>query len=96
MKLTPAQIKSTASQFEAEAVPEGNPVLPELRDQYGEHTFLLAGNGLHIVEPAEPNQPGSTIERVVKLASWTNPNRTTLATHPPAQTNIVIDLDKAA
>jgi hypothetical protein len=96
MKLTSAQIKSAASQFEAEAVPEGNPILPKLRDLYGEHTFLLAGNGLHIVEPAEPNQPGSTIGRVVKLASWTNPDHTTLATHPPAQTDIVIDLDMAA
>jgi len=96
MKLTSAQIKSTASQFEAEAIPEGNPILPELRNLYGEHTFLLMGNGLHIVEPEEPNQPGSTIGKVVKLASWTNTDRTTLVTHPPAQTDIVINLDKAA
>jgi len=96
MKLTSEQIISTASQFEAEAVPESISIVPQLRDLYGEHTFLLGGNGLHIVEPAEPNQPDSTIGRVVKLASWTNPDHTTLATHPPARTNIVIDLDKAA
>jgi hypothetical protein len=32
---------------------EDHPVIPELNDLFGEHTFFLDHNGLNIVEPAE-------------------------------------------
>ena len=42
---------------------------------FGEHTFFLDNNGLYIVEKlAEPEEAGAPIVRVVKLASWTDPD----------------------
>jgi hypothetical protein len=97
MKLTPEQIDGVTSQFEAQAVPQDNRVIAELNNMFGEHTFFLDNNGLHIVEKlAEPEEAGAPIVRVVKLASWTDPDHRTLAAHPPEPTDLVINLDKAA
>jgi hypothetical protein len=97
MKLTAEQIDGVTSQFEAQAVPQDNRLIAELNNIFGEHTFFLDNNGLHIVEKlAEPEEAGAPTVRVVKLASWTDPDHRTLAAHPPEPTNLVINLDKAA
>jgi hypothetical protein len=97
MKLTAEQIDGVTSQFEAQAVPQDNRMIAELNNIFGEHTFFLDNNGLHIVEKlAEPEEAGAPMVRVVKLASWTDPDHRTLAAHPPELTNLVINLDKAA
>ena len=98
MKLTSAQIQSATRQFEAQPIPQDNRILAELRSIFGEHTYFLDNNGLHIVEAflAEPDQGGAPAGRIVKVASWTDPAHTTLAAHPPEPTGVVIDLDKAA
>jgi hypothetical protein len=97
MKLTAEQIDSVTSQFEAQAVPQDNRMIAELNNIFGEHTFFLDNNGLHTVEKlAEPEEAGAPIVRVVKLASWTDPDNRTLAAHPPEPTDLVINLDKAA
>jgi hypothetical protein len=97
MKLTAEQIDGVTSQFEAQPVPQDNRMIAELNNIFGEHTFFLDNNGLHIVEKlAEPEEAGAPIVRVVKLASWTDPDHRTLAAHPPEPTNLVINLDKAA
>ena len=41
MKLTSTQIERTIGQFEAQAIPEDHPVVPQLNDLFGEHTFFL-------------------------------------------------------
>lgn len=97
MRLTSAQIETAASQFEAQPIPQDNRLLAELSDIFGEHTYFLDNNGLHIVEElAEPDQAGASVGRVVKVASWTNADQTTLATHPPELTDVIINLEKAA
>ena len=53
MKLTSAQVERTLGQFEARTIPDDHPVIPQLNDLFGEHTFFLDRNGLNIVEPAE-------------------------------------------
>jgi hypothetical protein len=53
MKLTSAQVERTLWQFEARAIPDDHPVIPQLNDLFGEHTFFLDRNGLNIGEPAE-------------------------------------------
>ena len=95
MKLTPEQIDGVTSQFEAQAVPQDNRIIAELNNMFGEHTFFLDNVGLHIVE-TEPEEAGAPMVRVVKLASWTDPDHRTLAAHPPEPTDLVINLDKAA
>jgi hypothetical protein len=97
MKLTPAQIENANRQFAAQAVPQDNRMQAELLGLFGEHTFFLDDDGLHIVEEvADPDQSGAPVARVIKLASWTNAEHTTLATHPPQLTDVVVDLEKAA
>jgi hypothetical protein len=96
MKLTPAQIEQTASQFEAQAIPDESQLVPELSRLFGEHTFFLGSSGLHIVDPAESAAAEAPMGRVVKLASWTDSHRTTLAPHEPEFTDIVIELHRAA
>ncbi len=53
MKLDSAQLERTLGQFEARAIPDDHPLIPQLNDLFGEHTFFLDSHGLNIVEPAE-------------------------------------------
>jgi hypothetical protein len=92
MKLTPTLVERTLRQFEAQAIPESHPAVPELNRMFGEHTFFLDGSGLHIVEPALLDEDGGETGQVVKLASWNDPDRTSLAAHEPELTDVVIEL----
>jgi hypothetical protein len=87
MKLNFAQVKRTLSQLQGEAIPDNHPVVPQLNNIFGEHTFFLDGNGLSIVEPAS-RRAGSSVgqsckscqlERGRSRIAWslTNPNRLT-------------------
>jgi len=69
MRLTPTLVERTLNQFEAQAIPDNHPAVPELNRIFGDHTFFLDGNGLHIVEPAAGDEEGSASGKVVKLAS---------------------------
>jgi hypothetical protein len=53
MKPNSAQLERTLGQFEARAIPDNHPVIPQLNDLFGEHTFFLDTSGLNIVEPIE-------------------------------------------
>ena len=90
MKLTSAQVERTLSQFEAEAIPESHPVIPQLHRLFGEHTFFLAPNGLNIVEPSETS--GFESAKVVNLASWSDGNESRLEPHEPEPTDVVVAL----
>jgi hypothetical protein len=94
MKLSAKQIQRAASQIGAEAVPENHPVVSELAQVYGDHTFFLDNDGLEIVETAEPETTGSQTATVVKLASWADRERTTLAPHDPEPTDTVVELGR--
>ena len=92
MKLTSAQLDRTLSQFHAEAIPENHPVVPQLSQLFGEHTFFLDDSGLNIVEPAEAGRPGTQSAKVVNLANWGDDDRTRLVRHEPEPTDIVVVL----
>jgi hypothetical protein len=91
MKLTSAQVERTLSQFEAQAIPDDHPMVQQLSNLFGEHTFFLDMNGLNIVEPAEPT-PAGQAAKVVNLANWSDENQTGLAPHQPEPTDIVVVL----
>ena len=91
MKLTSAQVERTLSQFEAQAVPDSHPMVPQLNDLFGDHTFFLDNNGLSIVEPT-PEAPGLEAARFVNLANWSDTNHDRLAPHEPEPTDAVIEL----
>lgn len=92
MRLSPALVEKTLSQFEAQAIPESHPAMPELHRLFGDHTFFLDSSGLLIVEPAAGDAEGKQSAHVVKLASWNDAERTSLAAHEPEPTDVVIEL----
>ena len=89
MKLTSAQVERTLSQFDAEAVPDDHPALPQLNRLFGEHTFFLAGNGLNIVEPAGSSRADVQSAMVVNVANWTDADPNRLEPHEPEPTDVV-------
>jgi hypothetical protein len=89
MKLTSTLVERTLRQFDAEAIPDDDPVVPQLNRLFGDHTFFLDSHGLNIVEPAGPAQ-AETQGQVVKIASWDEANPHSLAPHEPEPTDIVI------
>jgi len=94
MKLSTRQIEITAGQIGALAVPIDHPVIPQLNRIYGEHTFFLDEEGLEILEAVEPViTSASASAMVVKLASWSDAKRTTLAAHEPEATDTIVILD---
>jgi len=92
MKLTSAQVERTLSQLEAQAIPETHPVVPQLTNLFGEHTFFVDNRGLNIVEPDETTPAGVQSAKVVNVADWSDPNLTKLAPHEPELTEKVVVL----
>jgi hypothetical protein len=88
MKLNSAQLERTLGQFEARAIPDDHPVIPQLSDLFGEHTFLLDSHGLNIVEPVEAGESAM----VVNLGHWSDDSRSDLELHEPEATDVVIML----
>jgi len=94
MKLSFRQIEVTATQIGALAVPPDHPVVPQLNRIYGDHTFFLDEEGLEILEALEPVMTSASASAmVVKLASWSDPKRTTLAVHDPEATDTIVILE---
>ena len=92
MKLASTMVERTLDQFDAEALPDNHPAVPQLNQLFGDHTFFLDVNGLHIVEPTEPSQASAQTWQVVKLASWKDATQTSLMPHNPEPTDILITL----
>ncbi|HEY3911638.1 MAG TPA: hypothetical protein VGM07_17380 [Stellaceae bacterium] len=92
MKLTSAMVRQTLDQFEAQPIPDNNPVVPELNKLFGDHTFFLDDNGLNIVEPAAADSAKAPEWQVVKVASWQDAGKTSLTPHEPEPTDVVIAL----
>jgi hypothetical protein len=95
MKLSPENVKQTLDCFESNALPENHPAIPQLSRAFGDHTFFIAETGLHVVEPLKSKDSGSRQGVVVKLARWTDSNRTSLAPQNPETTDVIIQLDAA-
>jgi hypothetical protein len=94
MKLTSEQVARTTNQFEVQALPDSHPAIPQLKELFGEHTFLLDYNGLNILEPADASPRGRVqAARVVNLANWSDETLTRLAPHEPEPTGAIIELE---
>jgi hypothetical protein len=93
MKLTSEQVARTTSQFEVQVLPDSHPAVPQLKERFGEHTFLLDSNGLNILEPADTSPPGPVqAALVVNLANWSDETLTRLAPHEPEPTGDIVEL----
>jgi hypothetical protein len=95
MKMSAMLVEQATAQIDAEPIPEDHPAVPQLTRIFGDHTFFIDREGLSIVEPAEEPEPGVQAGEVVKLASWSDERRTTLAPHEPEPTDQVVILKRA-
>lgn len=93
MKLTSEQVERALNQFDAQQIPDDHPMVAQLNDLFGDHTFFLDSNGLNVVEPAETTESGIATGQVVNLADWSDDKLTTLAPHPPQVTDVVVVLE---
>jgi hypothetical protein len=93
MKLNSALVERALTQFDAQAIPDNHPVVNQLSSLFGDHTFFLDANGLNIVEPTGQANSGSQTGKVIKLAGWSDDNRTSLAPHEPEVTSVVVVLE---
>jgi hypothetical protein len=93
MKLTSEQVTRTTKQFEVQPLPDSHPAVPQLKELFGEHTFLLDSNGLNILEPddAIPQELVQTA-RVINLANWSDATLTRLTPHEPEPTGEIVEL----
>jgi hypothetical protein len=91
MKLTSAQVERALGQIEAQPIPDDHPVVAELNELFGEHTFFLDSNGLNIIEPAVGTGAGVQSAELVNLASWNEDDG--LEPHEPEATNVIIVLE---
>jgi hypothetical protein len=84
MKLTSTQIEQTLGQFEAEPIPEDHPMVPQLNEVFGEHTYFVNsdGGGLAGVQSA----------KVVNLGEWSDDAPSALELHEPETTDLVVTL----
>jgi hypothetical protein len=90
MKLASDMIERTLDQFQAEALPDDHPAIGKLNEVYGDHTFFVDEDGLHIVEPAGPAMAGFLVGTVMRVARWKD--ETSLMLHEPEATDILVDL----
>ena len=93
MRLTSAQIERTLHQLDAEAIPAEHPLVSQLQQLFGDHTYFLDETGLNIVEPVEAYDGDGLLGVVVNLAEWTDASRAGLRPHEPEATDLMIDLD---
>jgi hypothetical protein len=93
MKLNPAQVKRALSQFDAEALPDNHPSVPQLNSLFGDHTFFLDDTGLKVLEPAQTPEMENQAGELVNLAYWNNADPSKLTPHEPEPTGVVVVLE---
>jgi hypothetical protein len=93
MKLNSAQVERTLDQFEAQALPDNHPAVPQLNKLFGEHTFFLDSSGLNVLEPVDAPEMETQSGKVVNVAYWSDDNLTKLTPHEPEPTGVVIVLE---
>jgi hypothetical protein len=86
MKLNANQVEQTLTQMNANVVPETHPMMPELEDVFGAHTFFVNIDGLTILEPPARDGSSGTECRVVHVANWADADLTRLMPHEPTPT----------
>ncbi len=91
MKLTDNQIKAVEANTGLQPVPEDNPAMSQLKENFGEHTFYVDDRGLYVLETA-PDDPQQEHATAVQVAQWTDENMTALQPHEPKATDAIIKL----
>ncbi len=83
MKLHAEQISHVQNATQAQALADDSPAVEQLKEHFGDHTFFLDGDGLHIVEPQAEQEEGGERLQPVRLAYWKDETRTALVPQAP-------------
>jgi hypothetical protein len=95
MRLNSSQVERALTQFEAQALPDDHPAVPQLNELFGDHTFFIDNTGLNVVEPIdapEAAEAESPTAKIVNLAYWSDENLTRLTPHAPEPTGVIVSL----
>lgn len=89
MRLSEPQMQRVQEETGASVVPEDNPSMPALKQNFGDHTFFLDAEGLHIWEAVseEPAEDGKLVG--LRVAAWSSEERTALVPHEPAPSQVL-------
>ncbi len=91
MKLSEAQVQAVEEQTGLQPIPEDNPAMQQLKDNFGDHTFYVDERGLYVLEtPADDTE--ETHATAVQVASWSDESCTALQAHEPMATDAVFKL----
>jgi hypothetical protein len=91
MKLSEAQVQAVEEQTGLQPIPEDNPAMQQLKDNFGDHTFYVDERGLYVLEtPADDTD--QTHATAVQVASWADESCTALQAHEPMATDAVFKL----
>jgi hypothetical protein len=82
MKLSNIQVKDVVKQMETKVIPSHHPAVPQLERTFGEHTFFLGEQGLHVVKRGEAESSAGDDAYAVRVASWSDSSKTKLVPHP--------------
>jgi len=93
MRLSTVSLAHTMTQLDAQPIPDEHPLVGRLRELFGEHTFLLGEEGLHIVEPVGQEQAEADTATVMKVADWEDASHTRLRPHDPEPTDVIVELN---
>lgn len=98
VKLSQREIEQVQVQMKAEPMPGDHPALPYLETSIGDHTFYIGSDGVFIWESASDNGEGDGAEskRIIamRVASWADDDKHTVAIHKPQLTETVIKLSE--
>ncbi|MFQ5974015.1 MAG: hypothetical protein ACE5Q3_16945 [Alphaproteobacteria bacterium] len=90
MKLTNAQVQKLQEETGAQVVPRDDTLEKQLLEEFGDHTFFLDGDGLHVWELIEDEQVSAQKMIAVQLAAWKDGQRTALIPHEPKPFKVLL------
>ncbi len=73
-----------------QAVPDDHDVTSDLRAVFGDHTFFLNEEGLHILQELEDPDRNDVDAGVIRLATWVDEDKSALAPHEPQPTEAML------
>ena len=83
MKLTIPQASDLQKETGAQVVDEGAPVQQQLAEAFGDHTFFLNDDGLHVWELIADEETNTQQMAAVQIAAWQDEQKAALVQHEP-------------
>ena len=92
MKLTDPQIGEIEKATGVGPLPADIPFMPQLVEAFGDHTFYLSDQGLIVWEWLDGPEAEGLPVVAVKLAGWSDADKTSLSPQAPEVTEMVLSL----